>query len=124
MRKFKVGDKVRWYEVDGRPLWNTVIIQKTPGGKGRWVEGRVSQISRSTFRAGGWWWPQPDWEHACYGEPGYLELVEAAPEPRFRICADFAGDLSVAIDDLEVVSFPPSCRPELEAICAKMNEQE
>jgi len=127
MRKFKVGDKVRWYTVDGSPLWNTVIIQKTPGGKGRWVEDRVSQISRSTFKAGGWWWPQPDIEHARYGEPGYLELVEAAPEPAFSIRkVEGLNFLRIFYKDRcsPQCTFPESCRAELESLCKKLNEQE
>jgi hypothetical protein len=127
MRKFKVGDKVRWYTVDGSPLWNTAIIQKTPGGKGRWVEDRVSQIARSTFRAGGWWWPQPDDEYARYGEPGYLELVEAASEPRYRIVSlERPRRLEIFREGSwhTETSFPESCRTELEALCKKLNEQE
>jgi hypothetical protein len=133
MRSFKVGDKVRWYQRNGRPMWNVDTIragQEIPLGKGRWVEDRVSQISGSTFKAGGWWWPQPGDPQSCYGEPGYLELVEAAPEPKYHIEEIVSGTVPVScfylIDDCGnvVVLVPGSCRAELEALCKKLNEQE
>jgi len=129
-RKFKAGDKVRWYVVGGEPLWNFANI-RSMGDDGHWVEGIVDQSrGDGTFLVagrggGGWWWPQPGLDSSRYGEPGYLELVEAVKEPRYRVKNTF-DDRSIRIldDDCAVRSvFPVSCRPELEALCAKLNEE-
>jgi len=128
-RKFKVGDKVRWYVVGGEPLWNFADI-RSMGDDGHWVEGIVDQSrDDGTFlvsgRCGyGWWWPQPGLDSSRYGEPGYLELVEAIPEKMFRV-VDTLDARSIYIEDGECTAlsvFPEFYRPELEALCEKMNK--
>jgi len=125
MRKFKVGDRVRWYEVGDMPLWGSDFIQ-TSGGSGHWVEGKVSQSYDTTLLVDGWWWwPQPGHEQARYGEPGYLELVEAVKEPQFSIrTVEGLDRLRIFYKDAckPETGFPEYCRPELEAICKKMND--
>jgi hypothetical protein len=122
-RKFRVGDRVRWYVVGDEPLWNFANI-RSMGDDGHWVEGIVDRLcDDGTFTVAGWWWPQPGHHKACYGEPGYLELIEAAKEPRARVKNTF-DDRSIYIsdDDFAVRSiFPVSCRSELESICTKLN---
>jgi hypothetical protein len=130
MRKFQVGDKVRWYEIDGRPLWNFDTIEEVcaDSGRGRWIEGIVTSVTDAAFDVSSVWrWPQPDHSRALYGEPGYLELVEAVPEPRFVVREDDLCHLYVADLELSLLassSFPESCRPELEALCSKLNKGE
>jgi len=122
-RKFKVGDKVRWYEIECRPLWNCNGTKTLMHGPSKWVEGVVTSTTDAVVCvSGGWLWPQPDRSDARYGEPGYLELVEAAPEPRYRVVGAPAA-CSVYIEDGSVwlSLFPESCRAELEAICERLN---
>jgi hypothetical protein len=123
-RKFRVGDKVRWYEVGGKPLWNADAIE-TRGGVGRWVEGKVSQSYDTTILVDGQWWPQPDHCRALYGEPGYLELVEAVKEPRYRVAyAPETYSVYIETGEFSVLSlFPERCWFEIEALCAKLNEE-
>jgi len=78
MRKFRVGDRVRWgVNKDGEPVWDGVerIHVHTDGH----VVGTVDAVDSGAelFRADMWWWPQPSNMYARYGEPGYLELVRA-----------------------------------------------
>jgi hypothetical protein len=128
MREFKVGDKVRWYEISGQPLWDFGETRMLPG-PGKWVEGVVTLVTDAVFdvpsHSGIWRWPQPDHCRALYGEPGYLELVDAVKEPRFAVIDE--GDAGLYIDDSqvadEVCRFPESCLQELELICAKLNEE-
>jgi len=127
-RKFKAGDKVRWYVVGGEPLWNFANI-RSMGDDGHWVEGIVDQSrDDGTFlvsgRCGdGWWWPQPGLDSSRYGEPGYLELVEAVKESRFWVRDD--GFTAYLMDNQGTFLFalPNTCRPELESICTKLNEE-
>lgn len=78
-RSFKVGDTVR-FEMgeDGFPRWNH---NEDRGGPGKWVTATVVEVNDLAFlvswRGYGWVWPQPGQPDARYGEPGYLELVEA-----------------------------------------------
>jgi len=124
-RKFKAGDKVRWYTVDGEPLWSFDAIYGK-GDDGHWEEGIVSMPNDYVFLVGDWWWPQPDDSRSRYGEPGYLELVEAVPEKMFRV-VDTLDARSIYIEDGECTAlsaFPKFYRPELEALCKKLNEWE
>jgi len=126
MRKFQVGDRVRWYaNIEGDPVWNFHIASF---GAGRWEEGFVSRVHEDTDEFcvdGDWEWPQPGHTKACYGEPGYLELVEVAPEYRFQVHSHSCGRLFVW-NALGITRscFPEACRPELESICAKLNKKE
>jgi hypothetical protein len=131
MREFQIGDKVRWYEVDGRPMWNFDEVEAHVGGSGCWVEGIVRRVyvRDNEFSIGLYMWPQPGHYQARYGEPGYLELVEEAREPKYRVEEAGCGDNPVTYfyiaDDhgAEIRCFHESCRAELEALCAKMNEE-
>jgi hypothetical protein len=126
MRQFRVGDKVRWYSTDNRPLWNFDHI-RGKGSNGHWEVGIVDMRSANhTFRVAGWLWPQPDDPRARYGEPGYLELVEAAPESRPFIVETLSGNVSIRDRDTEIEALVKklfeACRAELEALCKKLNE--
>jgi hypothetical protein len=125
MREFKVGDKVRWYEILGRPLWDFSETRMLLGS-GKWVDGVIISAIGVVFDVSGysgiWRWPQPDHCRALYGEPGYLELVEAVKEPRFDVRENIQGDLYVADLGSGLPTFPVSCRHELESICAKLNK--
>jgi len=127
MRQFRVGDKVKWYEIDDCPMWDFKELYARVK-KGEWAEGFVTRVDAdNTFLVDGWRWPQPKHELARYGVPGYLELVEAAPEPRFEVREDDLGHLYVAnleLNWLTTSAFPESCRPELKAICEKLNKGE
>jgi hypothetical protein len=127
MRKFQVGDKVKWYEIDDCPMFDFRSLY-TRVKKGEWAEGFVTRVDAdNTFLVGGWRWPQPGHKLALYGVPGYLELVEAAPEPRFEIRKVEGLDrLRIFYKDAcrPETGFPESCRPELESICAKMDKGE
>lgn len=87
MRKFRVGDRVR-FELDGEfpewPRWN-YRIDGEPSGK--WKEDTVRQVDdgRNHFYLSmPYSWPQPDHPFARYGAPGYLELVEAVEDQGSR----------------------------------------
>jgi hypothetical protein len=126
-RQFRVGDRVRWYQIDDTPLWNFDSVWSIGRG-GYWAESIVTKTDHKTKKFvvdNGWNWPQPGHEQARYGEPGYLELVEAVKDPRFRV-VDTVWDVGVCIVDTSQPEgsrtiLPPSCRPELEAICEKLN---
>jgi len=128
MRKFKIGDRVRWYEIDGRPLWNFDTIEEvcSDSGRGRWIEGVVTSATDAVFDAdGSWEWPQPAHCRSMYGELGYLELVEAAPEPEFevrRVPKDGCWYVG-RIGGGAVMLFPGRCINELEAVCKKLNKE-
>jgi hypothetical protein len=125
MRKFQVGDKVKWYEIDDCPMWDFNELYARVK-KGEWAEGFVTRVDAdNTFLVDGWQWPQPGHELARYGVPGYLELVEAIPEKMFRV-VDTLDARSIYIEDGECVAlsvFPESCRPEIQAICTKLNKE-
>jgi len=125
MREFKVGDKVKWYEFGDKPLWD-FDRPNFVSGPGKWVEGVVTSATDAVFDAdGSWEWPQPAHCRSMYGEPGYLELVEAVPEPQFSIrTVEGLDRLRIFYKDAckPETGFPEYCRPELEAICKKMND--
>jgi hypothetical protein len=124
MRKFQVGDRVRWYEVGGHSLWSFNWMEAI-GDKGYWTEGYVTSADPNMFAVDGCQiWPQPDHESARYGEPGYLELVEVVSKPRCRVVQNPPTGLYHVVDDYGVNSlFPESCLPELEALCVKLNKR-
>jgi hypothetical protein len=131
MRKFQVGDKVKWYEIDDCPMWDFKELYARVK-KGEWAEGFVTRVDAdNTFLVDGWRWPQPGHELACYGVPGYLELVEAAPEPKlqFQVRKAWNGKLLIwnkdscsCSSESSESSFPKNCHSAVEALCAKLNE--
>jgi hypothetical protein len=128
MRKFQVGDKVKWYAIDDCPMWDFNHLYSSSVKKGEWVEGTVTRVDADdTFFVDGWRWPQPDHCRALYGEPGYLELVEAVKGPRYIIVTlERPRRLEIFREGSwhTKTSFPEVCRPELEALCAKLNKGE
>lgn len=87
MRKFKVGDRVKFEGgKDGYPRWN---YDTDWGGDGVFYVQTVIDVAdtdnlfcvrKHVCNRDDWWWPQPDRPDARYGAPGYLELVEAVEE--------------------------------------------
>jgi ribosomal protein L21E len=86
MRKFEVGDKVRFAVDDhGYPVWNhderyedqTGIASGVVIRADEWEGGSVFLVVslRRHDKTVLWQWPQPGEPDARYGEPGYLELM-------------------------------------------------
>jgi len=129
MREFKVKDKVKWYEFGDKPLWD-FDRPNFVSGPGKWVDGVVTSATDAVFDvcgcSGVLRWPQPAHCRSMYGEPGYLELVEAVPEPQFevrRVPKDGCWYVG-RIGGGAVMLFPGRCINELEAVCKKLNKGE
>ena len=82
MRRFRVGDRVRWENrVDGTPRWNFsqdrgLLTLSCVPASGVVIATDPYDFTVRSDDGEGWAWPQPDHPQACYGAPGYLELVE------------------------------------------------
>lgn len=85
MRRFRVGDRVR-FETDSTGKWPRWNWMEDSGSTKNFIEGIVVEVDEVggcvTVDGMGncWYWPQPDEEDSNYGSPGYLELVEAVED--------------------------------------------
>ena len=92
MRKFRVGDRVRWENrADGDPRWSFRIDCGRETATCIVMSGVVIEVNPYTFTVRAdddqkWLWPQPDQPNARYGAQGYLELVAAVEDTEDKDC--------------------------------------
>lgn len=84
MRRFRVGDRVR-FETDKTGDWPRWDYSLDCGGDGGFLSGTVTDeddlcLTVEWNKMERWEWPQPGEPDSEYGAPGYLELVEAVED--------------------------------------------